>query len=125
MHLATIESQEVYEQVREEIKANRDAFGEDPFDGSDQVWIGLNDRNFEGTFVWQETGDTLKDVEGFTHPWYTNEPDNSFDRCTTEAEDAVMMSYYGDYDYGYGTIPWGGHWSDNCTNDTEFFICQK
>ena len=68
------------------------------------MWIGLNDRMVEGTYVWD--GDNT--IVNYTN-WFPGEP-NDF----SGKEDCIQILN------GY----WGGYWNDNYCGKTRSYICE-
>ena len=82
--------------------------------GLSQMWIGCNDRTFEGTFVWTDGTACPKPTEGtgFSN-WKTGEPNSGND------EDCVEL-----YRSRSSNFPYAGEWNDDSCSKKQLSICQ-
>ncbi|CAG0903732.1 unnamed protein product [Cyprideis torosa] len=77
---------------------------------SAEAWIGLNDIDSEGAFVWSDGS-----PREYTN-WFDNEPDNS-----GGIQDCVNMNYPGD---GGGLPAYGEKWDDaDCNHPVPEYVC--
>ena len=74
----------------------------DTYSGS-EWWIGLNDHDSEGTFVWED-GTTVS----YTN-WHSGEPNDY-----GSGEDCGQLNFWGD-----------GTWNDQSCSETLYFICES
>ena len=100
MHLATITNLEEHLAVLRIIDDNIDEE-----DNSTQAWIGYNDIDEEGNFVWVEDGQP-----GDWKVWWPGEPNNN--HPTGNDEDCTEMSRY-------------GTWNDQWCEESRPFVCER
>src|SRR5262249_15617994 len=96
-HLVTIDDVKENDFIKGLVKSMVDAKGGDP-----SSWIGFNDRDREGTFVWDDGSTSV-----FTN-WSSGQPDNFFD------EDCAILQA--------STLT--GAWIDIDCEDSRSFVCE-
>ncbi|XP_077865051.1 uncharacterized protein LOC144350857 [Saccoglossus kowalevskii] len=81
--LATLNTESIYNAVKKDIRVN--GFDDEVRKG---FWIGLNDRDNEGDFVWLD-GSTL--VEGDFAKWANGQPNNNSKLDNVNGQDCVQL----------------------------------